>query len=238
MRTDRAAHRPLPADSEPAQAMAVLARAEQDAVWGRAQAHNELRSPPRAFFPGVLAAFAGHRNGLLAREARALLSAAPTPAPAAKLTRRQLRALLKRAGRQRGIDAEAERLHEALRRGCRHQLPRVEEALGHQTFALLRQFDAACTNADQFEAARTRPTDGREDRKAEHQETTSDLLRRLTHRLRQEIAGPSFPLDGRADHSRAAGPPTSPDGSGADQRGVDQVLGQEPRLQLTRPDHL
>ena len=33
LRVDRAAHRPLPADSELAQAVAVLARAQQDAVW-------------------------------------------------------------------------------------------------------------------------------------------------------------------------------------------------------------
>jgi transposase len=37
LRTDRAAHRPLPADSELAQAIAVLARAQQDAVWNRQQ---------------------------------------------------------------------------------------------------------------------------------------------------------------------------------------------------------
>jgi transposase len=40
LRTDRAAHRPLPADSELAQAIAVLARAQQDAVWERTYAHN------------------------------------------------------------------------------------------------------------------------------------------------------------------------------------------------------
>src|SRR5215831_12169427 len=44
LRTDLHAHRPLPADSELAQAIAVLARAQQDAVWDRVQAHNRLRS--------------------------------------------------------------------------------------------------------------------------------------------------------------------------------------------------
>lgn len=34
-RTDLAAHRPLPADSGLAQALALLARAQQDAVWER-----------------------------------------------------------------------------------------------------------------------------------------------------------------------------------------------------------
>jgi Transposase len=38
LRTDQAAHRPLPADSELVRAIAVLARAQQDAVWDRTQA--------------------------------------------------------------------------------------------------------------------------------------------------------------------------------------------------------
>src|SRR5262249_43676270 len=44
LRTDMHAHRPLPADSELARAIAVLARAQQDAVWDRVTAHNKLRS--------------------------------------------------------------------------------------------------------------------------------------------------------------------------------------------------
>ena len=61
LRTDLAAHRPLPADSELAQAIAVLARAQQDAVWARTDAHTSCarccasttrpscwRSPPSA----------------------------------------------------------------------------------------------------------------------------------------------------------------------------------------------
>ncbi|PNG94152.1 hypothetical protein SMF913_10177 [Streptomyces malaysiensis] len=39
-RTDMAAHRPLPADSELVPAIAVLARAQQEAVWGRGQAQD------------------------------------------------------------------------------------------------------------------------------------------------------------------------------------------------------
>jgi transposase len=52
LRTDRAAHRPLPADSELVRAIAVLARAQQDAVWDRTQAHNKLRSLLRETTPG------------------------------------------------------------------------------------------------------------------------------------------------------------------------------------------
>ena len=54
LRTDLHAHRPLPADSELAQAVAVLAGAQQDAVWNRTSAHNKLRSHLREYFPGFL----------------------------------------------------------------------------------------------------------------------------------------------------------------------------------------
>ncbi|GLV97747.1 transposase [Streptomyces lavendulae] len=94
LRVDMDAHRPLPADSEPAQAVAVLARAPQDAVWDRGQTHNKLRSQLREFYPSVLAAFADKRDGLCSREARTILAAAPTPTAAAKLTRRRLQSPL------------------------------------------------------------------------------------------------------------------------------------------------
>jgi transposase len=150
LRTDLAAHRPLPADSELAQAIAVLARAQQDAVWERTCAHNKLRSLLREYYPAILAAFADKRDGLLRPEARAVLAAAPTPAAGAALSKPQLRALLKRAGRQRGIQLEADRIQAALRTPQLRQLPKVENALGRQTLALLRLLDAACTNAEEL----------------------------------------------------------------------------------------
>ncbi|WP_030655751.1 IS110 family RNA-guided transposase [Streptomyces rimosus] len=155
LRTDMAAHRPLPTDSELVQAIAVLARAQQDAVWARGQAHNKLRSQLREFYPAILDAFAQHKHGLCSREARTILAAAPTPTMAAKLTRRRLQTLLKQAGRVRGIQADAERLHEVFNCDCLHQLPQVETALGLQTSALLRQLNTACDNADQLEEAVT-----------------------------------------------------------------------------------
>lgn len=150
LRTDMHAHRPLPADSELAQAVAVLARAQQDAVWDRTTAHNKLRSHLREYFPGFLAAFAGARDGIMRPEARVILAAAPTPADAAKLAPAQLRALLKKAGRKRGIDAEAQRLRDAFRKEQMRQLPLVEQAMGKQSTALLRQLDAACASADEL----------------------------------------------------------------------------------------
>ena len=155
LRTDMHAHRPLPADSELAQAITVLARAQQDAVWDRTTAHNKLRSHLREYYPGFLAAFAAARGGIMRPEARAVLAAAPTPAAAARLTLAQLRALLKKAGRSRGIDAEAQRLRDALRKEQMRQLPLVEDAMGRQSLALLRQLEAACTSADDLEQAAT-----------------------------------------------------------------------------------
>lgn len=155
LRTDRAAHRPLPADSELAQAIAVLARAQQDAVWERTCAHNKLRSLLREYYPSLLAAFAPKRDGLLRPEARALLAAAPTPRAAAQLTVADLRELLIRAGRQRGLDAEARRLHDALTEEYLHHPPLVEDAFGAQATALLRHLEVACANADKLAAATT-----------------------------------------------------------------------------------
>jgi transposase len=151
LRTDAHAHRPLPADTELAQAIAVLARAQQDAVWARTQAHNRLRSHLREYYPAFLAAFADLKGGITRPEARAILAAAPDPAAAAKLTVAQLRALLNKAGRSRRLDAEAQRLRQTFRAPQMRQLPLVEAAMGRQTLALLRQLDAACTSADQLE---------------------------------------------------------------------------------------
>lgn len=153
LRTDAHAHRPLPADSELVQAIAVLARAQQDAVWARTTAHNKLRSHLREYYPGLLAAFADARGGITRPEARVILAAAPAPAEAARLTRSQLQALLKRAGRTRGIAAAADRLRNAFREPQMSQLPLVEQAMGRQTLALLGQLEAACAATDDLEQA-------------------------------------------------------------------------------------
>jgi transposase len=153
LRTDRTAHRPLPTDSELAQAIAVLARAQQDAVWERTCAHNKLRSLLREYYPAILAAFASKHGGILRPEARAILAAAPTPAAAAKLTKAQLHKLLAQAGRQRGIDAEADRLQAVLRAEYLHHPQLVEDAFGIQALALHRQLTVACANADELATA-------------------------------------------------------------------------------------
>ncbi|MFJ3311047.1 IS110 family transposase [Streptomyces sp. NPDC086549] len=153
LRTDMHAHRSLPDDSDLARAIAVLARAQQDATWNRQQMSNQLRSLLREYYPAALDAFAAWTNGLCRPEARELLKLAPTPAKAARLTRAQITAALKRSGRKRGIEADTERLREALRGDWARQLPLVEDALGKQMVALLIQLDAACAAADDLAKA-------------------------------------------------------------------------------------
>ncbi|MGW6796728.1 IS110 family transposase [Streptomyces chartreusis] len=148
LRTDIAAHRPLPADSDLARAITVLARAQQDAVWHRQQLVNQVRSLLKTFFPAALEAFQGKQHGLARPDARAVLAAAPTPARAEKFSLPQFQAALRRAGRVRGLDAEARRLKEIFRGDYARQPQAVEDAMGHQLSALIAQLDAACHAAD------------------------------------------------------------------------------------------
>ena len=92
----------------------MLARAQQDAVWNRQQLSNQLRSLLREYFPAALKVFQVKGIGLTSREARAVLTAAPTPARAAKLATARLATVLRRCGRERDIEAWARRLHAAF----------------------------------------------------------------------------------------------------------------------------
>ncbi|WP_442810772.1 transposase [Streptomyces sp. Wh19] len=64
-----------------------------------------------------------------------------------------MQAALKRAGRQRGIATQADRLREVFRADWAQQPPVVEDALGQQMLALVLQLEAACTAADNLAKA-------------------------------------------------------------------------------------
>src|SRR5262245_46319477 len=95
VRTDAARHRPVAGDSPAAEGIKVLARAHQRLIWERNRTVLRLRSTLRDYFPAALAAFAD----LAAPDALELLAKAPDPASAARLTRAQITAALKRARR-------------------------------------------------------------------------------------------------------------------------------------------
>ncbi|MCD5317190.1 IS110 family transposase [Kineosporia babensis] len=148
LRVDAHVHRRLPADSELAQSISVLARAHQDAIWRRTRASNELRSVLREYYPAFLESFAANTvTNLATAEARAVLAIAPTPAAATKLTKTRIATALKRAGRSRGIEQAAADIHAKLRQPRLRQLPLVEDAFGQQALALLAALNAACASA-------------------------------------------------------------------------------------------
>ena len=149
LRTDLDAHRPLPADSELAQAVRVLARAQQDAVWDRQQTGNKLRSLLREYYPAALIAF----GDLAQPVAIEVLQLAPTPTMAARLTRAGIRAALRRAGRQRNLEATTDAVRSALRVEHLHQLPRVEAAMGEHALTLLRAMATEVSNINRLSEA-------------------------------------------------------------------------------------
>jgi transposase len=149
LRVDAHLHRRLPADTELCKAIAVLARAHQDAIWRRTKAHNELRSVLREFFPTFLAAFVSRfALGIASPEARAVLAIGPTPAAAAKLSVTRIAAALRRAGRSRNIEHAAASIKLDLRKPQLQQPVLVEVAMGVQVLALLAALDTACSSVE------------------------------------------------------------------------------------------
>lgn len=146
LRTDGHAHRPVPADSEQALEVRVLARAHQDAIWDRQQVVNRLRALLLEYYPAAVDTF----PDLASPVARQVLMLAPTPTQGALLRRPALKAALVRAGRQRSIAAEVERIHAALRTEQLQQLPAVERAMGSRAQGLLESLEAVARTADRL----------------------------------------------------------------------------------------
>ncbi|WP_436501773.1 IS110 family transposase [Actinokineospora sp. HUAS TT18] len=154
LRTDAHLHRPLPADTDLARSIAVLARAHQDATWRRTKASNELRSLLREYYPAFLEAFAaGTVTNLATGDARAVLGIAPTPAAAAKLTQARIATALRRSGRKRGADQRAAELHQLLRRPHLRHDELIEHAMGVQALRLLATLNVECDSVDHLGAA-------------------------------------------------------------------------------------
>ncbi len=123
VRLDRDHHRPIAGDSELADAVKLLARAHQNAIWERTRHVLRLRSTLREFFPAALEAF----PDLAASDTLILLERAPSPTLAAKLTRGQLTAAL-RTARRHHVEARVVALQAILRAPALRQPPTVEPA--------------------------------------------------------------------------------------------------------------
>jgi hypothetical protein len=110
VRTDSHQLRPAAGDSPEGQGVKVVARAHKTMIWERTRQVQRLRHQLREYFPAALAAF----EDLDAPDVLELLGKAPDPARAARLTRAQVSAALKRA-RRRGIADKATAILAALR---------------------------------------------------------------------------------------------------------------------------
>jgi transposase len=110
VRTDSHQLRAVAGDSPEAGAVKVVARTHKTLIWERTRQVQRLRHQLRDYFPGALAAF----EDLDAPDTLELLGKAPDPARAARLTRAQVSAALKRA-RRRGIPDKAAAILAALR---------------------------------------------------------------------------------------------------------------------------
>ena len=110
VRTDSHQLRPAAGDSPEAEAIRVVARTHKTLIWERTRAVQRLRHQLHEYFPAALAAF----EDLDAPDVLELLAKAPDPARAAKLTRAQVAAALKRA-RRRDIAGKTGAILAALR---------------------------------------------------------------------------------------------------------------------------
>jgi transposase len=100
VRNDSHQLRPVAGDSADAEGIKVLARTHKTLIWERTRQLQRLRHQLREYFPAALEAF----EDLAAADALELLGKAPDPARAARLTRAQVSAALKRARRHHIAD--------------------------------------------------------------------------------------------------------------------------------------
>jgi transposase len=110
VRTDSHQLRPAAGDSPAAGGIKVLARTHKTLIWERTRQVDRLRHQLREYFPAALEAF----EDLDAPDTLELLGKAPGPGRAAKLTRAQISAALKRA-RRKNITDRATTILAALR---------------------------------------------------------------------------------------------------------------------------
>jgi len=110
VRTDSHQLRPAAGDSPEAAGVKVVARTHKTLIWDRTRQVQRLRHQLREYFPAAIEAF----EDLDAPDVLELLGKAPDPARAARLTRAQISAALKRA-RRRNIADKTDAILAALR---------------------------------------------------------------------------------------------------------------------------
>lgn len=126
VRTDRHNHRQVAGDSAEVRGITVLARVHQKLIRERTRHTLMLRAALREFYPQALATF----DDLAGGDALAVLERAPTPDAGARMSVSQIRAALKRAGRQRYLDKRSSEIQAGLRTEQLTAPPPVAKAYG------------------------------------------------------------------------------------------------------------
>jgi hypothetical protein len=150
VRTDRHNHREAVGDSENADAIKVLARAHQRAIWSCQREQNALRSALKDYYPGALLAFG---TDLDDGDAVEVLAIAPTPALGSALSLAKITSALRRGGRERNLERTAKKIQAALREEQLRERPKVELAYGTIAGAHVAMIRAFSKEIAELEAA-------------------------------------------------------------------------------------
>ncbi len=146
VRTDRHNHRQVAGDSDLSDAVKVLARSHQNLIWERQRHLNTLRSKLRDYYPAGVELL----SVLPQRDAVAVLGRAPTPQAGRRLTKPQIKAALKKGGRQRRLDPRTDEIHQILRVGHLNGPDVVASAFGATTTATVAIIETITTQIDEL----------------------------------------------------------------------------------------
>jgi transposase len=146
VRTDSHQLRAVAGDSADAAGIKVLARTHKTLIWERTRHIQRLRHQLREYFPAALEAF----DDLDASDTLELLAKAPDPARAARLTRAQVSAALKRA-RRRHIADKTTAILAALRSPQLGQPPAITAAYAATVRSLIAVITAVSEQVKNLE---------------------------------------------------------------------------------------
>jgi hypothetical protein len=151
VRTDSHQHRLVAADSDLVEAIKLVARSHQSAIWSRRRLANQVRSALREYYPAALDAFDDLTHG----DAVEVLAIASTPEAGRALSRSKIAAALRRGGRQLNIDTRAAKIQTALRTEHLTQPPAVSAAYGAIVVSLVKVIAAHNAQIDELETVLT-----------------------------------------------------------------------------------
>jgi transposase len=135
VRTDRHNHRPIAGDSELVEAIEVVARAHQNLIRTRQRQVNQLRNLLREFYPAALEAFGSDLAGV---DAIAILERAPTPGQGRSVSQAKIVSALRKAGRERNLEAKAAEIQACLRAPQLQAPPQLAQAYGRSVASIVR----------------------------------------------------------------------------------------------------